>query len=70
MKPTSPPLYRRKLAACRPSIEPRNFPILNASIDTAGAEPTAAVNVPAPAIAVAGFQVAITGRFWMSTEAY
>jgi hypothetical protein len=31
--------------------------------------PTAAVNVPAPALRVAGFQVSITGRFWVSTEA-
>jgi hypothetical protein len=28
---------------------------------------TAAVNVPAPALRVAGFQVSITGRFWVST---
>jgi hypothetical protein len=37
-------------------------------IPAASAEPTAPVNVPAPAIQVAGFQVSITGRFWVSTE--
>jgi hypothetical protein len=29
---------------------------------------TAPVNVPAPALRVAGFQVSVTGRFWVSTE--
>jgi len=39
-------------------------------IPAAGKAPTAAVKVSAPAIGVAGFQVSITGRFWVSTEAY
>ena len=38
------------------------------AILAAGMKPTAAVNVPAPATGVAGFQVSITGRFWVSTE--
>jgi hypothetical protein len=38
-------------------------------IPAAGDEPTAPVNVPAPTIRLAGFQVSITGRFWVSTEA-
>jgi len=38
-------------------------------IPAAGTKPVAAVNVPAPATGVAGFQVSISGRFWVSTEA-
>ena len=38
-------------------------------IPAAGIKPTAVVSVLAPAIRVAGFQVSITGRFWVSTEA-
>jgi hypothetical protein len=34
-----------------------------------GWEPIACVNVSAPGAAMAGFQVSITGRFWVSTEA-
>ncbi len=32
-------------------------------------QPTAQVNVSAPGAALAGFQVSINGRFWVSTEA-
>src|SRR3989441_13009910 len=39
------------------------------AIPAAGAEPTASVNVSAPGAALAGFQVSINGRFWVSTEA-
>jgi len=39
------------------------------AIPAASVALTAAVNVPAPALRVAGFQVSITGRFWVSTEA-
>src|SRR5437867_5765514 len=39
------------------------------AIPAAGAEPTAQVNVSAPGAALAGFQVSINGRFWVSTEA-
>jgi hypothetical protein len=39
------------------------------AIPTAGAKPTAHVNVSAPGAALAGFQVSINGRFWVSTEA-
>src|SRR2546427_3093560 len=38
------------------------------AISAAGAEPTAQVNVSAPGAALAGFQVSINGRFWVSTE--
>jgi len=31
-------------------------------------QPTAQVNVSAPGAALAGFQVSINGRFWVSTE--
>src|SRR5947208_16998754 len=39
------------------------------AIPAAGAQPTAQVNVSAPGAALAGFQVSINGRFWVSTEA-
>src|SRR5947209_1715000 len=39
------------------------------AIPAAGAKPTAHVNVSAPGAALAGFQVSINGRFWVSTEA-
>src|SRR3989442_12291664 len=39
------------------------------AIPAAGAKPTAQVNVSAPGAALAGFQVSINGRFWVSTEA-
>ena len=39
------------------------------AIPVAGTEPTAQVNVSAPGAALAGFQVSINGRFWVSTEA-
>src|SRR5436309_15649351 len=39
------------------------------AIPAAGVQPTAQVNVSAPAAALAGFQVSINGRFWVSTEA-
>src|SRR5947209_8901928 len=38
------------------------------AIPAAGAKPTAQVNVSAPGAALAGFQVSINGRFWVSTE--
>ncbi len=38
-------------------------------IPAAGVQPTAQVNVSAPGTALAGFQVSINGRFWVSTEA-
>src|SRR5947207_14160841 len=38
-------------------------------IPAAGVQPTAQVNVSAPGAALAGFQVSINGRFWVSTEA-
>src|SRR6266480_6979051 len=38
-------------------------------IPAAGVKPTAHVNVSAPGAALAGFQVSINGRFWVSTEA-
>jgi len=38
------------------------------AIPAAGAKPTAHVNVSAPGAALAGFQVSINGRFWVSTE--
>src|SRR5207249_12064860 len=38
------------------------------AILAAGAKPTAHVNVSAPGAALAGFQVSINGRFWVSTE--
>src|SRR5438094_9700572 len=37
-------------------------------IPAAGVQPTAQVNVSAPGAALAGFQVSINGRFWVSTE--
>src|SRR5437667_4178192 len=40
------------------------------AIPAAGAKPTAQVNVSAPGAALAGFQVSINGRFWVSTEAH
>src|SRR2546425_10818134 len=39
-------------------------------IPAAGVQPTAQVNVSAPGAALAGFQVSINGRFWVSTEAH
>src|SRR5207245_7466074 len=39
------------------------------AIPAAGVKPTAHVNVSAPGAALAGFQVSINGRFWVSTEA-
>src|SRR5438552_2242675 len=39
------------------------------AIPAAGVQPTAQVNVSAPGAALAGFQVSINGRFWVSTEA-
>src|SRR5438876_1943167 len=39
------------------------------AIPAAGGKPTAQVNVSAPGAALAGFQVSINGRFWVSTEA-
>src|SRR5947208_4685046 len=38
------------------------------AIPAAGAKPPAHVNVSAPGAALAGFQVSINGRFWVSTE--
>src|SRR5213080_2344448 len=38
------------------------------AIPAAGVQPTAQVNVSAPGAALAGFQVSINGRFWVSTE--
>src|SRR5438093_7052092 len=38
-------------------------------IPAAGVQPTGQVNVSAPGAALAGFQVSINGRFWVSTEA-
>src|SRR5207249_10811080 len=38
------------------------------AIPAAGAKPTTHVNVSAPGAALAGFQVSINGRFWVSTE--
>src|SRR2546429_2293375 len=38
-------------------------------IPAAGVQPTAQVNVSAPGAPLAGFQVSINGRFWVSTEA-
>src|SRR6266699_3397034 len=38
-------------------------------IPAAGVQPTAEVNISAPGAALAGFQVSINGRFWVSTEA-
>src|SRR5207249_8436036 len=40
------------------------------AIPAAGAKPTAHVNVSAPGAALAGFQVSINGRFWVSTEGW
>src|SRR5213593_4030537 len=37
------------------------------AIPAAGVQPTAQVNVSAPGAALAGFQVSINGRFWVST---
>src|SRR5256885_14081825 len=37
-------------------------------IPAAGVQPTAQVNISAPGAALAGFQVSINGRFWVSTE--
>src|SRR5213083_2872452 len=37
-------------------------------IPAAGVQPTAQVNVSAPGAPLAGFQVSINGRFWVSTE--
>src|SRR5205809_6566959 len=39
-------------------------------IPAAGVQPTAQVNVSAPGAALAGFQVSINGRFWVSTEGH
>src|SRR5437870_7664764 len=39
-------------------------------IPAAGVQPTAQVNVSAPGAALAGFQVSINGRFWVSTEVW
>ena len=39
------------------------------AIPAAGVQPTAHVNVLAPGAALAGFQMSINGRFWVSTEA-
>src|SRR5438874_6940664 len=38
------------------------------AIPAAGAKPTAQVDVSAPGAALAGFQVSINGRFWVSTD--
>src|SRR6266481_77465 len=38
------------------------------AIPAAGVQPTAQVNASAPGAALAGFQVSINGRFWVSTE--
>src|SRR5213593_1142575 len=40
------------------------------AIPAAGVQPTAQVNVSAPGAALAGFQVSINGRFWVSTEGH
>jgi hypothetical protein len=39
------------------------------AIPAVGCVPAACVNVSAPGAAMAGFQVSITGRIWVSTEA-
>src|SRR4029453_7246606 len=39
------------------------------AIPAVGCLPSACVNVSAPGVALAGFQVSINGRIWVSTEA-
>jgi len=61
---------RRRDHPSRPSaITCPRFSMLKTLATAASAEPTAAVNVPAPAIRWPVFQLLITGRFWVSTEA-
>jgi hypothetical protein len=54
----------------RPSpITCSRFSVLKTlAILAVGTGPTAAVNVSIPAVSLAGFQVSIIGRFWVSTE--
>src|SRR5207247_2718201 len=62
MRRSDHPSRPRAITCCRFSA------LKTLAIPAAGVQPTAQVNVSAPGAALAGFQVSINGRFWVSTE--